>query len=65
MPALTRKQKYKTGMLSSITFFYQDVILKALASKEPIADEEFLLDKLLLTNEELKEIRRTNFFAVG
>ena len=40
MPALTRKQKYKTGMLSSITFFYQDVILKALASKEPIADEE-------------------------
>jgi len=64
IPSLTKDKTYKVGILTSITFHFQDVCIKALASKEPVTDQEFLLDKLLLTNEELKEFRRGNHFKV-
>lgn len=64
VPSLTKAKKYKLGVLTSITFHFQDVVIKALASKDPITDQDFLLDKLLITNEELKEFRRGNHFKV-
>lgn len=64
MPFLTKDQYYKIGLVSTITFFYQPIAVKTLASTVPITDMDFLISKLLLTVQETKEIKRTNCFIV-
>lgn len=64
MPFLAKDQYCKIGLISSITYFYQPIAAKALASKVPITDMEQLISRLQLTAEEIKNIKRTNFFIV-
>lgn len=64
MPFLTKDQYYKIGLISTITFFYQPNAIKTLASKVPITDKDYLISKLQLTPEEIKNMKQTNFFIV-
>lgn len=62
MPALSEDLQYKLGMLSSITFYYQNIAIKVLASETSIADRNFILDKLQFLRMTLKELNRFIFY---
>lgn len=62
-PAVSRDKDYQIGLLSSITVYYQNMASKALIAPEPVPDR-ILIEKLRVTNEDIKELRRTNFFIV-
>lgn len=64
MPFLAKEQYYKMGLISTITFYYQPVAVKALACKVPITDTDFLVSKLQLTAQEIKDIKYINAFIV-
>lgn len=64
MPVLVKEQYYKIGLVSTITFYYQPIALKTLASAVPITDMDFLLSKLQLTPQEVKEIKYNNVFII-
>ena len=51
----------KLGMLSSITFYYQNIAIKVLASETPIADRNYILDKLQFSQDDIKRIKQFNF----
>lgn len=63
LPTLS-EQDYRIGMLSSITFAYQNIAIKVLASRVPLTDKEALVEKLMLSQEELTHIRQMNFFKI-
>ena len=65
LPALTRHNKVKIGLLSTISYYYQSIAMKVVASETPLPQNEELINSLLLSPEELKNIKRTNFFFVG
>lgn len=64
LSALGHGSEYKTGLLSSITVYYQNMAGKVLVSSKPLKDEQFLKDHLVIQKETIKEIKRTNFFIV-
>lgn len=64
LSSLGRGCNYKTGLLSSITVYYQNMAGKVLVSPEPVKDMQFLKDNLIITKETIKEIKRTNFFLL-
>ena len=62
IPSFTRNQPFRVGMFITMNYYYQNVAVKAVVASAPVHDGNTLLPKLKLTNEELREIRRTNFF---
>jgi len=64
LPSLTIRNQPRTGLMTTISFFYQSISLKVVASAVPITDEEYLYTQLQLSPEELKYIKSTNFFVV-
>lgn len=64
MPTLSESQDCRIGMLSSISFYYRNIAIKVLASKTPVSDQDFLMEKLLLTQDELKDFKQFNFFII-
>ena len=62
LPALKRNSKLKIGLLSTITYFYQSISMKIIASETPLTENEELINSLRLSSEELKNIKKTNFF---
>lgn len=62
LPSLTRSSTYKVGLLSTISYFYQNIAMKVIASETPLPEDDQLVSTLRLTPEELKNIKRTNFF---
>lgn len=58
------KARVQVGMLSSISFYYRNIAIKVLASKTPVSDQDFLMEKLLLTQDELKDFKQFNFFII-
>ncbi len=62
-PAMSMDHEYQIGLLSSITVYAQNMAGKVLITDAPV-DDRILLDKLRVTNEEIKELKRTNFFIV-
>ena len=64
MPTLSENQNYKIGMLSSISFSYRNIAIKVLACRTPVSDQDFLMEKLLLTPNEIKDFKQFNFFIV-
>lgn len=62
LPSLGRTNKIKVGLLSTISYFYQSIAMKVLASETPLAENEELMNELRISQEELKNIKRTNFF---
>lgn len=62
LPALNRSGGSRVGLLSTISYFYQSIAMKVIASETPLTEDESLISSLRLTPEELKNIKRTNFF---
>ena len=60
--SLNRHTSYKIGLLTTISYFYQNIAMKVIVSETPLPDDEELIYSLRLTPEELKNIKRTNFF---
>lgn len=57
--------QYMKGIISGITFSYQNVALKAVASPTPIGDENFLTDILKLNADDCSLARSANAFIVN
>lgn len=64
MPLLFRKGRHQTGIMSCISFFYQGVTVKILVSHEPITITEELREKMMISSEEIKELKRTNMLII-
>ncbi|MCI9181019.1 MAG: helix-turn-helix transcriptional regulator [Lachnospiraceae bacterium] len=64
MPALSEHSQYKIGMLSSITFYYQNIAIKVLVSETPMDNRNFLLEKLQFSPDDVKRIKQFNSFIV-
>ncbi|HIX98947.1 MAG TPA: hypothetical protein H9974_05425 [Candidatus Dorea intestinigallinarum] len=60
--SLNRHTSYKIGLLTTISYFYQNIAMKVIVSETPLPEDEALISSLRLTPEELKNIKRTNFF---
>lgn len=64
MPLLFPKDHYQTGIMSAITYYYQGVTTKIMASKKPIPMNDELKEDLMINAEEIKEIRRSNMLII-
>ncbi|WP_287586912.1 helix-turn-helix domain-containing protein [Mogibacterium sp.] len=66
IPSFTRAQNYRFGLMTTLSYFYQNVATKIIAASKPLseADKKALLPQLKISAEEIKEIKRTNFFIV-
>lgn len=62
LSSLSRHNIHKVGLLSTISYFYQNIAMKVFVSETPLTEDEQLISSLRLTAEELKNIKRTNFF---
>ena len=62
LSSLNRHSSYKVGLLSTISYFYQNIAMKVIVSDAPLPEDEELISTLRLTAEDLKNINRTNFF---
>lgn len=64
LSSLNRNGTSKVGLLTTISYFYQDIAMKVIASEIPLAENEGLISSLRISKEELKNIKRTNFFMI-
>ncbi|MBQ6622032.1 MAG: helix-turn-helix transcriptional regulator [Mogibacterium sp.] len=64
IPSFTRKQPNCIGLMTTVSYYYQNIATKIIASAVPVKDRNTLLPVLKISNEEIKELRRTNFFIV-
>ena len=64
LPALSKKNSPRIGLLSCISYFYQAISMKVLASETPVSDEQQLIESLRVNQEDIKNLKRTNFFMI-
>lgn len=64
LSSLNPHSAYKVGLLTTISYFYQNIAMKVIVSETPLSEDEQLISSLRLTPEELKNTKRTNFFYV-
>lgn len=62
LPSLGNNADYVVGLISTISCYYQSIAMKVAACEGPLPVNEELIDSLRITSEELKNIKRTNFF---
>jgi len=60
LPSIGINSMHVVGLISTITYFYQSIAMKVIASENPLNDE--LKNALHISSDELKNIKRTNFF---
>jgi DNA-binding Xre family transcriptional regulator len=58
------KYRYMLGMISGISYAYQNVALKAIATWSHIDEQEFLVRTLKMSPRDLTTLRTTNSFVV-
>lgn len=64
LPFMSGSGKPSIGIITCISSYYQSVAMKVVGSAKPIHDERYLTDTLKLSAEELKSIKKTNFFTI-
>lgn len=64
LPSLSRKGKPRIGLISCISYFYQSISMKVIAGESPITDKDYLMESLTLTSNDIKNLKRTNFFMI-
>ncbi len=64
LPSFFKKKTSRTGMMSCITSYYQNVTVKVLAIDTRVSKPESLKDQLIYTAEEIKILKRTNFLTL-
>lgn len=56
--------RYRIGLSTGITFNYQNVGVKILASSDLISDRDFLIKKLTVSREEIRTLKKRNYFYI-
>lgn len=64
MPLLFQKGRRQKGIMSCISLYYQGITLKILVSHEPLTVTDEIRNELLMTPEEIKELKRTNMLII-
>jgi len=64
VPSFTRRQTHRIGLMLSLSYYYQNVAAKVVATSVPVRDPSTLLPEVKLTADEIREIRRSNFLIV-
>ena len=64
MPLLFQKGRRQTGIMSCISLYYQGITLKILVSHKPLTVTDEIRNELLMTPEEIKELKRTNMLII-
>lgn len=66
LPTMYKESEYhyRIGLSTGITFNYQNVGVKILASSELISDRAFLLEKLTVSQEEIRTLKKRNYFYI-
>lgn len=64
IPFLKAYNTVKIGLLSTISYFYQSIAMKVAMSETPLKEDDNLLALLHISPEDIKNIKRTNFFLV-
>jgi len=64
IPFLQNNEGYRIGPFTTISFFYQRICTKAVASEQPIMNQSLLCDILKITVKDIKEMRKTNCFVL-
>lgn len=64
VPSFTRGHPYRTGLVDSISLYYQSVATKIIITSSPVKDPTALMPKLKLSREELQRVRKTNLLIV-
>ncbi len=64
LPLLSGVGKPRIGIMTSISSFYQSIAMKVAGSETPIIDTNYLDHILKLSPDELRTIRKTNFFTI-
>nr|WP_288710147.1 helix-turn-helix transcriptional regulator [uncultured Dorea sp.] len=62
LPFIGINFKHVVGLISTITYFYQSIAMKVIASENPLPLNDELINALHISSDELKNIKRTNFF---
>jgi transcriptional regulator with XRE-family HTH domain len=64
LPSFFKKEAQRTGIMSCVTTYYQNVTVKLVALETRIKDADSLKKDLIYSNEEIKTLRATNFFII-
>jgi transcriptional regulator with XRE-family HTH domain len=64
LPTMKHNHSVRIGLLSTISHFYQSIAMKIVASETPLPENEELMLMLRISSEEMKDIKRTNYFIV-
>lgn len=66
IPSFARNQQYRFGLMTTQSYYYQNVAAKIAATSKPVneCDKPELLELLKVSSDEIKEIKRTNFFII-
>lgn len=64
IPFLKSQNSLKMGLLSTISYFYQSIAMKVVLSETPLKNDTKLINMLQISSEDIKNIRRTNFFLI-
>lgn len=64
IPSLHKKTSDTIGLMTTISRYYQSIAMKALISEHPIHDISTIIPKLMITTEEIKEAKKSNFFTI-
>ena len=62
LPSIGINSMHVVGLISTITYFYQSIAMKVIASENPLPLNDELKNALHISSDELKNIKRTNFF---
>lgn len=64
LPVFSKKGRNRIGLMTTISSYYQSIALKVFVSETPVTDPESLMPNLIISQEELKDMKRSNFFTV-
>lgn len=64
LPALIKIDAPRIGLMSAVNSHYQNVALKALAVSHPAVKKDELIEILEINSEDIKILKRSNYFTV-
>lgn len=64
LPFLSGVGKPRVGIMTCISSFYQSIAMKVAGSETPVNCDDLLRDLLRISPDELKTIKKTNFFTI-
>ena len=63
-PTLNSIGNHSIGLMSCITYYYQNVAVKVAVCRHPVSDRSSLSEELMVSRADIKALRDSNFFTV-